>query len=818
MTAVWFRFRAELRTRWRAWLGLALIVGLAGGAVIALAAGARRTDSAYDRFVRAQDGYDVLVSLNTSGFGAPTEETFEAAELAALPRVADTAETASFFVSLGAGVGVMVPPNERIGTEINRFKMLEGRPPAPDEATEVAVSFTLADQYDLEVGSEIQVLDDVFLGVPPPDLTPDEVAELPELLAARARVLGALPDNALTVVGIEASPGEFPPQIEGTGRYLIHASPALYPLRADLSSFSEGSDLLMVRFERGARDTDSFLGELRRLGAREGRQLTVQRELTGVVDRSLHTQAVALQLLALLTAVAGALIVGQLVARLTFLEAIEHPVLSALGMSREQRVALGLARAATIGIAGAVLAVVLAAAVSPLFPTGLARTAEPDLGLDVDTAILALGALGLVVVVVALAAWPAWGTGRRTIGAAAVPIRPSIAGRVLAGGAPVPVSTGVRMALEPGRGRSAVPVRSSLVGVTLGVVTLVAAITFGASLAHLLATPELYGQTWDIELTTYDDTLATRGTAVLEDDDRVEGTAVGSLRASFAVDGDRVDGLVLDSVGGDVAPSILEGRRPEADDEIALGTRTLRSLDAAVGDTVDVAPFAEDRDPVSMRVVGRAVFPVFGEVGRLGDGAFVGPAGWERVSGAPLDPSDTSLLLRLAPGADVDALVGDLEGRLGVGTVYLISQGKPTDIVNFGRVEATPYVLGAILAALSVATLTHLLVSATRRRRRELAILKTLGFVRRQVRAAVAWQATTLVTVALLVGVPVGIAVGRWVWTLFADELGVVAVPRVPLLAVALLIPCALVVANLVAAAPAAAAARTRPATVLRSE
>jgi ABC-type lipoprotein release transport system permease subunit len=99
-----------------------------------------------------------------------------------------------------------------------------------------------------------------------------------------------------------------------------------------------------------------------------------------------------------------------------------------------------------------------------------------------------------------------------------------------------------------------------------------------------------------------------------------------------------------------------------------------------------------------------------------------------------------------------------------------------------------------------------------------LAILKTLGFVRRQVRAAVAWQATTLVTVALLVGVPVGIAVGRWVWTLFADELGVVAVPRVPLLAVALLIPCALVVANLVAAAPAAAAARTRPATVLRSE
>jgi uncharacterized membrane protein YccF (DUF307 family) len=96
--------------------------------------------------------------------------------------------------------------------------------------------------------------------------------------------------------------------------------------------------------------------------------------------------------------------------------------------------------------------------------------------------------------------------------------------------------------------------------------------------------------------------------------------------------------------------------------------------------------------------------------------------------------------------------------------------------------------------------------------------LKTLGFVRSQVRATVGWQATTLVSVALIIGVPLGIAVGRWAWTLFADGLGVVAVPRVPLLVIALLIPGAVLVANLVAAAPAAAAARTRPATVLKAE
>jgi hypothetical protein len=206
-------------------------------------------------------------------------------------------------------------------------------------------------------------------------------------------------------------------------------------------------------------------------------------------------------------------------------------------------------------------------------------------------------------------------------------------GVLAAGGAPLPISTGVRMALEPGNGRSSVPVRSSLVGVTLGIMTLVAALTFGASLGHLLATPELYGQTWDVELTTYDDALVTRGLPVLEQDDRVAGAGAGSFRAAFEVNDRRVGGLVLDTVRGDLSPVLIDGRRPREHDEIALGARTLRAFDVQVCDTVEVAPFATARDPVPMRVVGRAVFSIFGEVGRLGDGSFVISAGWERILG-----------------------------------------------------------------------------------------------------------------------------------------------------------------------------------------
>ncbi|TMK53509.1 MAG: hypothetical protein E6G59_05480, partial [Actinobacteria bacterium] len=50
MSAVWMRARAELRARWRSSLGLALVIGLAGGLVIGAAAGARRQDATFPLF------------------------------------------------------------------------------------------------------------------------------------------------------------------------------------------------------------------------------------------------------------------------------------------------------------------------------------------------------------------------------------------------------------------------------------------------------------------------------------------------------------------------------------------------------------------------------------------------------------------------------------------------------------------------------------------------------------------------------------------------------------------------------------------------
>jgi ABC-type lipoprotein release transport system permease subunit len=86
---------------------------------------------------------------------------------------------------------------------------------------------------------------------------------------------------------------------------------------------------------------------------------------------------------------------------------------------------------------------------------------------------------------------------------------------------------------------------------------------------------------------------------------------------------------------------------------------------------------------------------------------------------------------------------------------------SPTDVQNLGRVGSLPDVLAGLLALLAASALAHLLVTSIRQRRRDLAVLKTLGFVRSQVSAAVAWQATTVAVVALAVGMPLGFALGR---------------------------------------------------------
>ncbi|HTD50897.1 MAG TPA: FtsX-like permease family protein, partial [Acidimicrobiia bacterium] len=139
-------------------------------------------------------------------------------------------------------------------------------------------------------------------------------------------------------------------------------------------------------------------------------------------------------------------------------------------------------------------------------------------------------------------------------------------------------------------------------------------------------------------------------------------------------------------------------------------------------------------------------------------------------------------------------------------------------IVNYRTTTSTPAFLGAALAAGALTALALTLTASTRRRRHELALLKTLGFTRRQLAATVAWQSTIAVTIGATIGIPLGIVLGRTLWDLFAHQIHAVPLPTVPVPTITLIAVGALILANLVAAIPARQAARTPSALLLHAD
>jgi ABC-type lipoprotein release transport system permease subunit len=130
----------------------------------------------------------------------------------------------------------------------------------------------------------------------------------------------------------------------------------------------------------------------------------------------------------------------------------------------------------------------------------------------------------------------------------------------------------------------------------------------------------------------------------------------------------------------------------------------------------------------------------------------------------------------------------------------------------------TPVILGAGLAFGAVVSLGLTLLASLRRRRRDLALLKTFGFTRGQLAAAVAWQSSAAAVVGVILGMPLGIVVGRSLWDRFAHEISAVPAPSIPVFSIALTVVGALVLANVVAFFPGRLAARTSTALVLRAE
>ena len=150
--------------------------------------------------------------------------------------------------------------------------------------------------------------------------------------------------------------------------------------------------------------------------------------------------------------------------------------------------------------------------------------------------------------------------------------------------------------------------------------------------------------------------------------------------------------------------------------------------------------------------------------------------------------------------------------------VFVGSVLRPAEIVNYRSMGTTPAVLGGALAAGTAVGLGLTLVASVRRRQRDLAMLRTLGFTGRQLASVIVWQSSVAALLGIVVGVPLGIVLGRTLWTLFAQEIHAVPSPSVPALSIAIIAIGALALANLVASIPGRTAARTSTAILLRTE
>ena len=537
-------------------------------------------------------------------------------------------------------------------------------------------------------------------------------------------------------------------------------------------------------------------------------------------------QVVALWMLAGLVAAVGCLIVLQLLARLSHLEAGDDPTLDALGMTSVQRFSFAMVRAAFIGVIGAVVAVVIALAVSAVFPTGLAGVVEPNPGVAVDSQVLFVGAFTTVLLVPLLAAGPAWRSARaeRHI-RADQPRRSRLAGLGPRVASSPSVAVGAASALHRGRGRTAVPVGTSLAAVTLGVGVAVAALTVSASLGHLLGTPQLYGVTWDMAVWNGGGEFpaATELAPIAEQQDGVVAMSSGGQATTLEIAGQAVELVGFDVRVGDAAPPVVEGRRPSEPGEVALGTTTMRRLDVEVGDRIEATN--ADGGAERLHVVGRAVLPSQGEDLQLGEGGYATVATVLRLDGEDQDEAGSgALYLALEDGVDQEALFDELRAPFCAGDQALVCEvfplplEKPTDIVNFGRVESTPLILGGLLGLLAAGTLMHVLVSVVRRRRADLAMLRILGFTRRQLRATIAVSGLDVRCRCVGDRHPLGVAVGSVLWgsgrKISASSASLAshgsASPSSSRSRWACRTPSPLL--------PGRAAARTRPAAVLRSE
>lgn len=823
MNAAVLYWRATRRRSWRRAVVVALVCGLLGTVALGALAGARRTDSAYGRYLASINSSTVLVNV-------------PGPDLAAIRQVEHLPGVVSGRAWLGlAGQPVVhgrvddsFPADGFAGSldgeyfRQDRVTVIAGRMPSVKAADEIVLTPQLAKVFGTWVGGRVTYQFtrlNLRTGVTTPagrsTFAVSAIGEAPPVLGDQFdTTAAALLPPAATARYLHGGFGF------GWAGLRLRAGPAGIPaLRHELAGPEDALDRAF-HLPPGA-----IAFNIRRLD-------TVHQQ----VQQAIEPQAIALALFGGLAALALLVMAGQALAQLLSWSAASVPVLRAVGATRAQT-AFATSLDGVIAILGGMaLAVAGAVAVSPLAPIGPVRAFDPARGFQADPLVLAGGG-ALAVLLLAVLATLSW---RSVRPAANAPVsRTSSIARTAAGaGLPVTAVAGIRAALERGSERRPAPVLATLVGSVVAVLAVVMAAVFGASLNGLVTHPARYGWNWTLLMETQGG-YGSWPPAQMEK--LVNGQPGVTAWSTFAftqilIDNQEVPVLGLTRHLGSVQPPTTGGHPISGPLQIELGTATLRQLGKHVGDTVTASAGRTGR---KLTIVGTVTLPSIGlsladhvSLGRgamLSDSTLLALQGLsskltkeESQQNSVSDPAfPSAVAIDLAPRTDAAPLASRITdagpGETPGGT-YPQPRVLGAAIVNSAQMGSQPLTLALVLGAAAVLSLMVALLASVRERRRQLALLKALGLTRRQVRQVIAWQASIILVTAAIIGVPLGIAAGRWAWSSFAVSLGVVPVTVIPGLALLAGFIALLLAGNLLTAVPASIAARTPPAVLLRAE
>jgi ABC-type lipoprotein release transport system permease subunit len=795
--AIWMLSANDLRRRWVSALATAVLIGVVGAIVIAAVAGARRSGAALVRFQHESCSANVEVEV-----GTPSDQRLRAFETAVASAPIGLIHVYGMSPSNRPSVAMATSADGSFGTVVDRPRVIAGRLADPTAVDEVTIGESLAQQTGIRVGS-------VFGSV---SLTPEQLAN--------GDFVPKGPEPEFRVVGIIRRPADLSDLAASGG--LITLTPAFD--RAYSGKIALFTDDLRLRVPGGAADITRVTDLARRMfGSNTAFRVDDPSAENDGAQSAIDVLTAVLWIFAIVAASAGLFAIGVVVFREIAQGRVQQPILRSLGLTRSDRVVAGVPRAALTAAAGSCLAVIGAIALSPQFPFGIARRADPDPGLHADWFALGLGAVVIVVFVLGVAVAAGIRATRVDAESARVRRTRSFADTFAVSRLRPTISNGVRMALDPGRDDRAVPLRSAFAGAALGVVGMTAVLVFAASLTNLSDTPRLYGWTWDVKAR---DTVtpAHCGTTTFELERQAGVSDVAAIcYHGFDIDGRDTVVWGYTQVRGSIEPAIVAGRAPVGDDEIALGLDTMDALHKKIGGAVRVGSGSAAHE---FRIVGRAVFPpmTYGDVQHLADGATVTGAGFARVLTEDDDETTRYVVARVAP-RDRVSVVRDVRtfliGQGGDPSLANEAVGGPTRPPEIDRIRNVAWflpILAALISVLALVAVAHALITTSRRRRHELAVLKAIGFTRGQVRATLAWEASTLAIVGIVVGIPVGLIVGRLAWSLVADNLGVAATIATPVLAIAFVVPGMLLLCNAAAYLPARRAARMRTGVALAAE